>query len=265
MVTATTHTYPTVEDALAAGFRYKRKDDYGGEEIVIKGRTLVRGAAQAQSRAAWKRVGFRVKEGAEPHAVISRLLEFAGKTMKYGVYREDQVEERRRRGAGLSPRTIPILAALSAVNQRAKRCRDVAHSLDRRGFHGPAHGYSRETTRYYKLTSRALQHLVAEGLVSHAGHHRFPDGDWAEVLEGGGYCFHRPCAPPDGATVEGCGDIDGKPSGVKGCRLKDAVHTLWAYLQGKPPVKVYRWAPRVPHIPPWFRENLPQWDEDPLD
>ena len=264
METAATNPYPTVQAALAAGFCHKRKDDYAGEEIVVKGRTLVRGATQALSRAAWSRRGFRVKEGAEPHAVIFREVLCAGKAVKYGVYREDQVEPRRK-ATCLPPQTIPVLAALWAVNRRAKWCRDRAPSHDRRGHYALACRAARESARLYRLASRALHHLLDEDLVAHAGYHCYPEGDWAQLLTGGGYSFHRPCPPSERAMVEQREEIESKPMGQEEPRLKDALHTVRVYLEGRPEVEVYRWPPRVRRMPLSCREGWWDWDEDPLD
>jgi hypothetical protein len=59
------------------GFRFARSTDYGGQQICVKGRKLVRNCKQALTKAAWKRMGFRPKPG-----VLDPV----------NTYRDDQVE-----------------------------------------------------------------------------------------------------------------------------------------------------------------------------
>jgi len=77
------------------------------------------------------------------------------------------------------------------------------------------------------------------------GFHQFPGCIWAEVLEGCGYRFHRPCPAWPGEAAEALGEIEAKPKGRKEPRLKDAIHTLQEYLACKPEAEVYEWPPRA--------------------
>ena len=60
-----------------------------------------------------------------------------------------------------------------------------------------------------------------------------------------GYSFHRPCPPIEGVVPEERGQIEAKPRGAKEPRLKDALHTIAKYLEGKPLLDVYRWPPAI--------------------
>ena len=65
------------------------------------------------------------------------------------------------------------------------------------------------------------------------------------MLEGEGYRFHAPCAPPTGVLPEKVlGEVEAKPKGAKEPKLKDALHTLEQFLNGKPEVRVYGWPGR---------------------
>jgi hypothetical protein len=166
------------------------------------------------------------------------------KTVTYAVYREDQVEPKRK----VSPTPaalIDILAAVWVINRRAKRCRDLASKHHGRRAYGFAGTVKEEKTELYRLKGLAIHHLLADGRLEVVGHHRFPGGNWAEVLQGSGYTFHRPCPPQDGANVEDREEIEAKPKETKEPRLKDARHTVNAYLQGKPSVIVFQWARKV--------------------
>lgn len=72
--------------ALSEGFRYAGPDDYDGEVMELNGHTFMRGGKTAVSRTEWKRRGFNVKLGQEPHATLS------GRYSSWFVYRDDQVE-----------------------------------------------------------------------------------------------------------------------------------------------------------------------------
>lgn len=63
-------TFRTIKEAHAAGFHEKRPQDYGGEEFVIKGHTLIRNSAEAVTMTEWGRRGFRPIKGTQPHATI---------------------------------------------------------------------------------------------------------------------------------------------------------------------------------------------------
>ncbi len=83
--------FDTVKAAREAGFRERKIWEYGGEEIYIKGRLLVRNPKEAQSQTEWSRRGYHLRQDAEPHC--QRSVHFAGRgSITYPVYREDQVE-----------------------------------------------------------------------------------------------------------------------------------------------------------------------------
>ena len=74
---AATTKFKTIKAALAAGFRERRPQDYGGEEIVVKDHTLVRNAEEAVAMTVWRKRGFRPMKDVEPHA-----------RMKFYMYRQ---------------------------------------------------------------------------------------------------------------------------------------------------------------------------------
>jgi hypothetical protein len=231
--------FETIRAAKEAGFRQRKEWEYGGEEITVKGRLLVRDPEAALSRTEWSRQGFRVCRDAEPHAHRFAYFERGGHR-HYPVYREDQVIPKRE-VSRTEPVRIDVLAAVWVLNRRAKRCRDLAQAYYQRRAHGFARAAKNEKLELYRLKGQALHHLLAEGRLAVAGHHRFAGGHWAEVLRGEGYTFHRPCpAKSDAAAVE-LGEIEAKPRGSKEPRLKDARHTVAAYLAGKPEVRVFEW------------------------
>jgi hypothetical protein len=84
---------------------------------------------------------------------------------------------------------------------------------------------------------------VKDGTLNVVEYHCFQGGNWAEVLKGQGYTFHRPCPPRDDVGVPELNDIEAKPRDAKEPRLKDALHTITGYLADKPAVKCYTWPP----------------------
>lgn len=83
--------FATIKAAKAAGFVEPKPWHYGGEELHIKGRWLVRNPAEAVSKTEWAKRGYHVPEGTEPHAVRSLRIRDA-KRVEFAVYRQDQVE-----------------------------------------------------------------------------------------------------------------------------------------------------------------------------
>jgi hypothetical protein len=244
MVCITTE-FKTLKAAKEAGYREHRTDEYGGEQIQIKGQVLAKNPKRAMSKTEWGEQGFRPKAGVEPHGMLHSHSH--GRHIKYPVYREDQVEPKRR--ATRKPALeIPIIAAVWVVNRCAKRCRDAAQCAYNEGRHNGATGaatFSKRKSDMYSLKSRALHFLVAAGKLTVVGYHRFGD-NWAEVLSGEGYTFHRPCPPPvESVSVKELQDIEAKPRGASEPRLKDALHTLTTYLADKPAVKAYEWPERL--------------------
>ena len=255
-----TQPYNTLKAAREAGFRERKDWEYGGEEITIKGRLLVRNPKEAHSQSQWSNLGFRVRKGAEPHCRRSVHLQVGGH-VTYDVYREDQVEPKRK----VSPKPpvrIDVLASVWVINRRAKRCRDQASAHYKRGLHGFAGNARKAKDRLYSLKGEALHHLLAEGRLKVVGYHRFPDGNWAELLQGDGYTFHRPCPPRAAAHVEERDQIEAKPRGAKEPRLKDAVHTVEMYLESKPEVQPYQWPAKSPASKKQWPGDLEEVDSD---
>ena len=252
----------TIKAVKEAGFRARKDWEYGGEEITVKGRLLVRNPKEALSQTEWSRRGFRVRKDAQPLCIRSASLQ-AGKTVRYPVYREDQVEPKRQVSSPL-PVQIDILAALWVANRRAKRCRDLSSKYYTRRMHGFAASAKREKSKIYRLKGQILCYLLLEKQLEIVGYHRFRDGNWAEVLWGRGYTFHRPCPACEGKAVQNCREIDAKPKGATEPRLRDALHTLDTYLVGKPHVGVYEW-PTKEHPTRRHRAYRPPPENDWLD
>lgn len=83
------HGFQTIKQALDAGFQVKKAWQYGGEQIPLNGKTLICNPKTGRSLTAWKQSGYRVKEGEQPFA--ERHFN-PGRSVWYGVYRDDQVE-----------------------------------------------------------------------------------------------------------------------------------------------------------------------------
>ncbi len=151
--------------------------------------------------------------------------------------------------------TVPILQAVWAINRRAKRCRDYASSYASRARPRDGDGdlrvlaswYRMQKESLYELKGQALHHLLKEGLVQRVGYAIFEDDNWAEVLAGGGYRFHRPCEEPgeeipDEQIVE-LDQIEAKPKETAEPDIADAIASVEAYLDDKPAVQLYSWPP----------------------
>jgi hypothetical protein len=148
------------------------------------------------------------------------------------------------------PRTVPILLALWSLNRFAKRFRDASRVGFNEGNHEWARWYSSLKASIYPLKEQCLHYLLANGELEVNGHHRFKggisDGNWAEVLAGDGYQFHRPCPPPspppdDLVELEG---IEAKPVDATEATYRDALFTVIEWFRGRERVKVYQWQSR---------------------
>lgn len=98
---------------------------------------------------------------------------------------------------------------------------------------------------------------MEEGRLTPETFHKFGD-NWAEVLTGEGYRFHRPCRPPvnaDTLEVVQLEEIEAKPHKADEPRLKDAEFTLEKYLADREHEDVYHWPSRVRN-----REMLECWN-----
>jgi len=183
------------------------------------------------------------------------------------VYRHDQVEPKRKvhlRG----PELVSLLAAVWTINRTAKRYRELASSQYRGRRHGLARHARGKKEMLYAYKGQALHYLVADGTLQHVGYHRFPGDNWAEVLTGGGFTFHRPCPTPKQASAEARTMIEAKPREIGEPRLTDAIHTVDEYLKGKDPVEIYEWPPRERFRSSFSPEQeddeaAEAWDPDP--
>jgi hypothetical protein len=85
-------------------------------------------------------------------------------------------------------------------------------------------------------------------------------------LSAEGYTFHQPCPPPAGDTeAKELDGVEAKPRGAKEPRLKDALHTIALYLDGKPNVAVYKWPAREKDGDLDVELKEDNWDEDDWD
>ncbi len=167
------------------------------------------------------------------YAVDARILEIA---------KQQIADELARKKAKLD-----VLAALFTLNRRAKRCRDSAGDFYERGMHGLAGDAKREKERIYRLKGQALHYLVESGRLKVAAVHQFQGGTHAEVLEGEGYRFHRPCPDPveisEGVVL--LESVEAKPKAAKEPTLKVAYSVIEDFLDDKDEVEVYQWPPRT--------------------
>jgi len=249
--------YKTLKAAYAAGWHDLKPEEYGGERLRLKGHTLARNTEIAVSATEWGRRGFHVLRDQEPHCWLSgRVGSRRSKTITWAVYREDQVIPKRKITLK-PPEQIDVLAAVWAVNRAAKRCRDAAQSCYQAGAHAFAGSNKDKKEKYYDLKSQALNYLIADGRLQVAGRHLISGGNWAEVLKGEGYTFHRPCPPQEGEAPELDG-VEAKSRDRTEPKLKDALYTLELYLAGRPAIDCYRWPE-----PLRIRSSRSQfWDDD---
>lgn len=143
---------------------------------------------------------------------------------------------------GSTPSQVPLMAALWRINRSAKRYRDAAQKCYLAGNHGLARRCKEIKLELYDLKSQALHYFVEDGNLEHAGYHQF-EKNWAELLRGEGYTFHRPCPPPMSPLheTENLEMIEAKPVEQTEPKLKDSIFTIEQYLDGRPRVEVYRW------------------------
>jgi len=146
------------------------------------------------------------------------------------------------KGEKQQAQSLDILAALWTLNRRAKRCRDLAQTYYLKSMHGLARAMRLEKERIYELKGQALAHLVIEGVLVGGTYHKFNDGNWAEVLQGDGYSFHRPCAPQNDAAAMTMEMIDAKPKGGREPTIKIAMSVVETFLDGREPQEVYLWS-----------------------
>ncbi|RLT17428.1 MAG: hypothetical protein DWI28_06175 [Planctomycetota bacterium] len=156
---------------------------------------------------------------------------------------------------------LPVLAALFTLNRRAKRCRDLAQGYYQKSMHGFAGDMKQEKKRIYFLKGQVLHHHVEAGVLVGGKYHRFEEEiTWAEVLEGQGYRFHRPCPPQgEGVVAEVIESVEAKPKTAKEPTLKMAYQVVEAFLADKKLVSVYQWPARIPS------SRYHRWEDDEFD
>ncbi len=140
---------------------------------------------------------------------------------------------------------LPVLAALFTLNRRAKRCRDLAQTYYQQGMHGFAGDMKREKERIYALKGQVLHHLVEAGVLVGGKFHRFEFGNYAEVLEGQGYRFHRPCPPREPGIDDLSESVEAKPKESSEPTVEIAFEVVQKFLAGKEWVAVYQWPPKA--------------------
>lgn len=140
---------------------------------------------------------------------------------------------------------LSVLAALFTLNRRAKRCRDLAQSYYQERMHGFAGDMKLEKERIYALKEQVLHHLVEAGVLVGGKYHRFEFGNWAEVLEGQEYRFHRPCPPRKPGEGDLIESVEAKPKEAGEPTVEIAYEVVTKFLVGKERVAVYQWPPKV--------------------
>jgi hypothetical protein len=152
--------------------------------------------------------------------------------------------ERKRSKERESLAQVGVLPAIFALNREAKRQRDAARKHFANGEHDAASGSSKRKLHLYDLKGQALEWALRDGLLEKVGWHRFDD-NFAEVLAGGGYRFHRPAPRPEHAdAVQNLAQIEAKPVEEAEVPIGLAEMAIKGYLQGRKRVKVYEWPAR---------------------
>ena len=231
--------YKTLKAARADGFDDIKKDEYGGEQISLKGHSLVRNPKLAVSETEWGRRGYNIRNDAPPHALLCRSVN--SHMVTYYVYRDDQVVPKKRY-KHVAPKIVPILAALWRINRSAKRYRDAEYACDSANCHEFSKKAQRLKINLHELRLQALQHLLDERRLVVMGYCHL-DGRWVEVLSGDGYTFHRPCPRPKNQEIAllDRNSTDARPVGFSEPKLKDAILTVETYLKGRGRVQKYSW------------------------
>ena len=152
---------------------------------------------------------------------------------------------------------LPVLAALFTLNRRAKRCRDLAQTYYQNRMHGFAGKMKREKEGIYYLKGQVLHYLLEAGILIGGKFHKFPGGNWAEILQGDGYTFHRPSPPQQGdSVVEEIESVEAKPKRAKEPSLEVAFEVVEKFLERRERASIYQWPPA---IRPQRRQ---EWDGD---
>lgn len=170
--------YKTITQAAREGFKLRKNWEYGGEETVVKGRLLVRHPKEAYSKTEWSKRGFRLSAGAKPHCVRTVHMTKAGKSIKYAVYREDQVEpnpnrhasERRRQGArkGIETKRRRLLDEIEAIQidfprmDEATLTRRAVDHYNERSFNTLRASVDSDLGFLNRITVNYLRHSVTD-------------------------------------------------------------------------------------------------------
>jgi hypothetical protein len=207
----------TFKEARECGFRPIRADQYGGDQIVIKGKTYARNAQVAKSKSAWSREGLRVRTGELPHAIVR-----APRVGEFEVFRGDQVEAKKSPPMARAESATPenVARACWTVNRSAKRFRDAAQSTYRSRAHGLASTNKQRKDNLYLLKDRAIAWLATRG---HLEFKRTHGG--LSLFEGLGYSFHSRLLPPGRSPSDAESEpikIEAKPKTSAEMRLIDA-------------------------------------------
>lgn len=247
--------YPNLKAAYADGWRKRQEDEIDGEEITIKGQLLVRNTTllefvfKSNLRERYGLTPKMIEQLGGPDKIIVNP-HYSQKTAS--LYRVDKIERwlaengkpksRQKLRVQIEDVTnMDVLQAMFTLNRRAKRCRDLAQSYYQHRLHGFAKRMKEEKERIYELKGQVLGHFVELGILTGGKFHQFERGNWAEVLEGDGFRFHRPCPPREsdgGETIE-C--IESMPKGKRKLKLDTANAVLETFLQDKSPVIVFEW------------------------
>jgi len=224
MSTITSPAFTTLTAARAAGFHVQRREEYGGQEITVKGTVLVRNCEIARSRAEWQRQGFRVRQDATPHASIHVY-----RLGHHDVFRRDQVipekAQRVRQPVCHAANCESVLAAAFVANQSAKRYRDGAKKAYGKDAHSAARRCRSQKENLYELKDRAIAEGYRRGWLSAEAIH-----GGLVVYRGSGYCFHSRLLP-EGLNLQaerGDGPIfrEARPRDARQMRVCDAIATL---------------------------------------
>lgn len=152
------------------------------------------------------------------------------------------------------PTVESVLAALWALTRQAKRDRDKAQSHYQkavsqsyrrsRRYHNHCQRAKERKNLYYQLKGQGLAHLISDGVLQVSEIHRFGN-NFAELVVGGGYQFHRPCPVPnpipEGVKDFGDEGIEAKAKKKKELGIGKAVSIARAYLDGRPNIAVFEW------------------------
>lgn len=146
---------------------------------------------------------------------------------------------------------IGILPALHTLNQSAKQLRDAARNAYASGDRALASRLAENKRHLYYLKGQALEWLRREGKLQLVGYHVFDAfrfngklirGNFAEVLAGEGYRFHRPAPELDDAerNIIPLNEIPARKK-LTTQQGQEAEKAVCGYLQGREEVYPFEW------------------------